>query len=379
MEMTQFQRSWESVICSPKAIEALYHVIRRACEFNSEGCFPIRIREVGISGSSLRTDKVRDIDVIVVYVHKTDILPEWSSFMHLLNLRSRDLWLLFYEIEGKRSIKALIKHKRKELIRLGFKPKWIESWLRWVRVNDIKWGMDRGLLVVYFNEDILVTRYLKQGWKRPRLEIHTAYYDEEKGKLIYRYGEVPFITVWRADVGIVKPSPAAIHKFLEDEAQTLRRQAEAIVKGQQDSLTNSYREALWAYENVKARDPSMRKIVRAIKELMKILMDELRTLLEETPEAASLSDYNTRLHTKMKEVSLAGSILLYIMRNEPKILMTIRDNKAGCDPLDVVCKLVCRSSIRRGGFHRRDIMLLFGRIREFMKNVQNSHESPMQM
>ncbi len=375
MEMKQLRQSWGSIIRSPRVIEALCHVIKRARELNSEEYFPVRLREIGISGSSLRTDNVRDVDVVAVYVYRANILPEWRLFKRLLSLGSRDLWYLLDELEGRRSVETLIRYRREELIRLGLKPKWIESWLRWVRVSDIKWGIDRGLPIVYFDENILISRYLKQGWRRPRLEIHTAYYDEEKDELIYQYGEVPFVTIWRAGVGIVKPSLATVRRFLEDEAQKLREQAEAIIEGRRDDLTESYREALWAYENVEAHNPDIRRIVEVIKELMKILIDELRILLEETPGADSLPSYNTRLRTKMKEVHLAGSILLYIMRNEPKILMTINASKAERDPFDTMLKLVCRSSIRREGFHKKDIKLLFERARELMR--KNATKLPL--
>ena len=123
--MEGLQQYWGDVIRSPEAIKALHHVIKRAIELNNEDFFPVKVEEIGISGSSLRMRQVRDVDLVVVYSYRDDVLAEWNLFRERLIDRSRELWRLLEKLRGgRRSMKRLIEQKREELLRLGFKPEW---------------------------------------------------------------------------------------------------------------------------------------------------------------------------------------------------------------------------------------------------------------
>ena len=118
------------MIRSREALRTISHVLRRIYALNCVGYFPVRIEEMGVAGSSLRAKHVRDVDVIVIYTFRDEILPEWREFMSLLFEERYLLWHLLSQLKGRKSIDGLIKCKRKELINLGFKPRWVESWLK---------------------------------------------------------------------------------------------------------------------------------------------------------------------------------------------------------------------------------------------------------
>lgn len=116
-------------------------------------------------------------------------------------------------LTGRVSIDRIIEKYYDEIIGLGFKDWWINYWLKWTRISDFGWGIDRGVPIVYFTLRELVERYIKHKWEE-RLGIHIKMVNEDERKAIdFIPTKIPYVTVWRKDQGIVKPSAQELEKF----------------------------------------------------------------------------------------------------------------------------------------------------------------------
>ena len=75
-----------------------------------------------------------------------------------------ELWSLIIEssyFTSRVTMDFVIENFYNEIVRLGFKKWWIEEWLRWTRVSDFRWSVDRSLPIVYFGLRELIERYTK--------------------------------------------------------------------------------------------------------------------------------------------------------------------------------------------------------------------------
>ncbi len=171
------------VIKSRVAIRAIQHVIDRAKQFN-EDYFPVKIKSIGIGGSSLRVAKPRDIDIFVEAQAIDDIWYEFEEFRRRLNNNFRLFVNAMYKIQekkGRATINDLIDAIRDNLIKSGFKDVWIEKWLPWLRITDIRYGINVGIPLISFEIYDLIKRYLKSGWHGRRLEIVQVTITDPKG------------------------------------------------------------------------------------------------------------------------------------------------------------------------------------------------------
>jgi len=209
----------EDVVKSNIAIEALYHVVKRAELFN-EMYFPVEITKIGIGGSSLRDEKPRDIDISVEARIKKEIYLEWEEFKEILDRNTFRLYELSLEltnIYGRSDILTLIEHFYHELVYLGFKKHWIANWLPWVRISDIKYGYDRGVLDTYFNLEELISRFLKAHWHKKRIEIHFQVQGKEK---LHKFDS---ITVWDNNSGFLDIDEKELEKYFHLEFKKLKK------------------------------------------------------------------------------------------------------------------------------------------------------------
>lgn len=157
----------ESVIKAKKAVKAIRHVINRVEQFNNQ-YFPLEIKLIGIGGSSIRVEEPKDIDIFVEAHGIQEIWKEFFEFKQKLGSNINYFAEILFEIgeiKERVTIDDLIEVAKDDLLRLGFKKIWIENWLPWVRISDIRWGLDRGLPIVSFDEENLLSRFIKTGWR----------------------------------------------------------------------------------------------------------------------------------------------------------------------------------------------------------------------
>jgi len=135
------------VIKSRIVIDALNHVVDRTEVLNSSR-YPVKIIAIGIGGSALRKEKIGDVDITVHISEKPELVDEWKNFKENLLKRFFDIWSLIEETREIRrtriTIHDIVELYYDYLIQLGFKELWIE-WLKWTRISDFKWGINRGL------------------------------------------------------------------------------------------------------------------------------------------------------------------------------------------------------------------------------------------
>ena len=227
-------RSMFPFIENDAALKALAHVIFRAKQVNSE-FYPITIDQIGIAGSVLRSKRIGDIDIVAVGSNRPECMDEWNQFKELLRENFVPLWELLSIIRNKSSkrkatIKDMISLHKKELIELGFKETWIEYWFSYLRVVDFRWGIDRGLPLVYFDENKLITRCLKSGYAGKRIEIHVKI----QGKSSFE--DVPYVIVWQKDTGLVNVSTNQLLKYFEKEYEKLIDIAVNLIEGKIGNL-----------------------------------------------------------------------------------------------------------------------------------------------
>lgn len=169
---------------SDNTINALAHVIKRTKEFNDD-YFPYKVDKLMIFGSSIRTEEPKDLDLIVVLNEKdTKILNEWENFRNIMLNSNRLFMNLVRKINesGRRAnISLIINLYRDELIKLGLKERWIDRWLPWYRVSDIRFYSSLGLPYVFVDITTIVRRYLTHKWrKRFPIQITEVCISKEK-------------------------------------------------------------------------------------------------------------------------------------------------------------------------------------------------------
>ena len=151
------------VIKSNVAFRALAHVISRVNSLN-KAKFPITVEAIGLSGSALTSKEIGDIDIVLRCAPKSRFAEEWEKFMKKLHEKFGELWSLIVEssyFTSRVTMDFVIENFYDEIVRLGFKEWWIEEWLRWTRVSDFRWSVDRSLPIVYFGLRELIERYTK--------------------------------------------------------------------------------------------------------------------------------------------------------------------------------------------------------------------------
>jgi len=180
--------------------------------------FPVRVSVVGICGSVLRGFEVGDIDFIIVIEESDDVcaVEEWKRFKDKLLFSNRLFWRLIVRLneEGYRaSMDLILDRYRDELIGYGFKDSWIDNWLRWLRVHDVREGVDRGLPFPFFDIEKVVERFIKSGWRGKRLDIQVF---REKVP-----AEVVFIKIWDSKSDQVIVEKADLKRYYRAEYKNL--------------------------------------------------------------------------------------------------------------------------------------------------------------
>jgi len=335
----------ENLIKSKVSIDAIQHVIERAVQFNEE-YFPVKIKLIGIGGSSVRDPRPRDIDIIAEIEKIKERWEEWQDFIKILCENNWRLYNMTTELnkEGERaSIDKIIERDKKKLLELGFSQKWIEKWLRWVRIADIKWGLDRGLPTVCFSEKELVSRFLKSGWKRKRLEIH-----------IYKIADIPFVAVWNTNRGILTPNRKEIEKFLQKEHEELVSLSNTlleIIKSKEkffSGIPPVYNDSLYLLTQESKKDEIFRNTREKLRKIAFSKINEIKKLLKKGYSIET----NTKLRETLKQFYLVGLVYKKITNDIFKLLEILREGKNFTEVLS--------SRIKITSFSKKDIYEILG-------------------
>jgi hypothetical protein len=301
------------IIKSRAALKAVHHAIIRVERFNAQ-YFPFEIKSVGIGGSSIRHENPRDIDLFAEAYGIRKILSEWRKFKRRLNSSAYKIGNLasrLSEIERRATINRMIETAREELLELGFEKSWIENWFPLVRISDIRWGLDQGIPVAYFSENELISRFMKEGWKGKRLEIHVSvsYPEGEKSALEEK---LPFIKIWQAGKGIVIPDEKDIVDFLENERNELLELSKKVIETVESEKEQSWKGPEVYHSTIriikkKEKEEPFRNLRIEFRKIALLELDEIKELIEINSKV-ELIETNTKIRGHLKRFALIGQL-----------------------------------------------------------------------
>ena len=353
------------VIKSNVAFRALAHVISRVNSLN-KAKFPITVEAIGLSGSALTSKEIGDIDIVLCYAPRRRFAEEWEKFIRTLHEKFGELWSLIVEssyFTSRVTMDFVIENFYDEIVRLGFKKWWIEEWLKWTHVSDFRWGVDRGLPMVYFGLRELIERYIKHGWHGKRLEVHIEGIEKVLAS------KIPHVIVWRRRRGLVRPSMKELKEFFLKEQQELLNLSTNVVKGNWFELPRVYWDVNTALES-KFEIPQYfvhgfvmqcfveaKKIHDRAKKELKNKIKELGKRIKKPPKKklSNIVKYNRELRNLLKEILAYTYIINTIKYHDTitKPLYRIRD-KSMHTYLRELKKYLIRNGVRHG--HRKYIL-----------------------
>lgn len=346
------------VIKSTKAKKALIYVVKRAKEFN-KSYEPVRITDIGLSGSSLRTPNPRDIDIVVRIIHRKDMYIKWEVFQSRLVEAYPIIWNCIEGLrkKGKRVKIARVYNKlRNELLEMGFQQEWLDDWLVWLNVPDYEWGVKRSFIPPYIDFNLLVSKYLRHGWVRPRLEFEVVIMDY-KDPAFARPDDVPeetipYVILWNRRFGFVRPPHKSVQNFLMDETNELLKIMESILKFRDDKVPYIYKPAISFLKNKPvARWQGLNTTVEKLTNVLQEKTSEMRRLYAELDIYEGMT-FNTMLTSKLKQIALVGLILKRILANESKIQLAIEKG----ENLRKAISESIKSYLIKSGYQKKDII-----------------------
>lgn len=140
---------------------------------------------------------------------------------------------------------------RERLTELGFKEKWIKCWFSYLRVTDFRYGIDRGLPLVFFDEKELITRYLKKGYAGKRMEIHVKI----RGRIPFE--DIPYIVLWRKNRGLTNVSTKELLEYFKKEYERLINIVTDLRERKMENLPPIYYSVIYALQNKLDEEPQL--------------------------------------------------------------------------------------------------------------------------
>ncbi|AEA47894.1 hypothetical protein [Archaeoglobus veneficus] len=338
------EENLNQIIRSNVAIKAIKHVVQRAEQFNNE-YFPVKIEEIGIGGSSIRIDKPKDIDVFVKARAINSIWKEFFDFrtktMESFHIFANAV-LELTEEKGKSNIFDLIELIRDDLAEKGFKEDWIENWLPWVRVSDIRRGMESIIHMVLLDVEKLLERYLKKDWRGKRIEIHSTIIDPEGH--IYGWDiKVPFLTIWTINGGWRLPDEDEIFEFFKKERLALLEIFEKVIALSKE-VPDIYNQTIRMLEDSDGKFANTRKALSVL--AVNVLKESLDfAVKKDIPESITI------LRQGLKRFALYGNLYYSIRYLELyKLLNALLDSNPKKKLVDVL-----HGKLKRDGYWRTDV------------------------
>jgi len=298
----------------PRAVKALMHLVKRAELFN-DGYYPVIIDKIKVMGSSLRYEVIGDVDFVVECIAKEELWNEFIEFKEHLNSNLYEIWELLDELRLDLNIKVtindLIENFSDELLMMGFKDEWLKYWLCWMRIEDLKFGIDRGLPVVFFDVNKLVERFLKSNWHDIRLQIIPLTLTPS-GEIRGFKVEGPALSFWTRSKGLRTPNVRELEEYLSEEFKVLRKKALEIKSAIEDERCSGPFGYGYAIALVRNLDyflsSNLPEIVRKIiVALRSYVLSELNNSLKLSPKG-NLKVINTKLREHLKNIYISGLI-----------------------------------------------------------------------
>lgn len=339
------------VIKSRIAIRAIEHVIDRARQFN-EDYFPVKIKSIAIGGSSLRVAKPKDIDLFVEARATDDVWYEFEEFKRLLNNNFQLFVNVMYKIQeekGKATTNDLIDAIRDDLTKLGFKDVWIEKWLPWLRITDIRDGIREGIPRIPFEINDLIKRYLKSGWHGRRLEIIQVTITDPKGRKHDFPVDVPFLTIWTVDKGLIIPTEEDVQNFFRKEYNQLVELAKRLEKLDR-STPHIYHSTLSLF--IDNREKRFRNTKQALKRLA---ISEITNIKKITNNQDGLPETITEIRQRLKRFALVGLVYYKIINIKRYKLMEVFTSE---DPRRSLSEIL-HKTLKYRGYRKEDIENFF--------------------
>lgn len=370
------------------AFKALAHVILRAKQINS-GFYPIIIDHIGVGGSVLRSKDVGDIDIVVVSSNRPEYASEWEQFKKLLRENFIPLWELLSLTrdksgKGKATIKDMISLYRERLTELGFKEKWIKCWFSYLRVTDFRYGIDRGLPLVFFDEKELITRYLKKGYAGKRMEIHVKI----RGRIPFE--DIPYIVLWRKNRGLTNVSTKELLEYFKKEYERLINIVTDLRERKMENLPPIYYSVIYALQNKLDEEPQLGYleytsdihkmiIISMYEETVKLLREKFELLKEyiniKPTGVEEFIDSNSKLRRQLQELLALAYIIERFTTSKFRNIVIMSRYGDAHKFLNEITKYIIRTGVVRG--YRKDALLsLINRLKNIaMSNIREIHNA----
>lgn len=361
-------------INDPEIHKALAHVILRSEEFN-ENPYPVVIKGVGISGSSLRALEYNDIDIVVLAEVKQPYYDEWKVFEEKIRKNFKQIWGLINEYRVKYDVKkvdlySVILDNYDELLNMGFKKEWLDYWFKYVKIQDFRKWLNMGLLPLSIDIDEIVRRYLKQGYYRKRLEIHVKIKDVKD--LI----DIPYLIVWDREKGVLEITEDNLLDYFRKEHEILVDIAENLLNANLAGLPPIYWDVLHILRDQpkprlsdnefipnEAKDLITKLYDLAVKELYsKIngLKKHIKTKVENLKEYMAL---NSTIKTTLNKITVAAFVIK-TLDDQGFIYRIIEKTRDINEFKQVLGKEVLKRGVRQG-HKRKELQTL---IKQLMTN-----------
>ncbi len=314
---------WEA-IRDVKAREALKNISSIAEEFNKQDV-PVTLERIDIHGSILRKEKAGDIDLVIRGEFKTEIKEEWKEFITTLNQNVFELYnLKSYE---RTTITELIEKHTNAIKAMGFKNRWIENWLPFVRMSDIYVAINRGMRHTSFDEGCIAPRFFNERCRNKRFQIFSTVIDRETGSMRTQEVAMSCITIWSREGGVHDISNMELETHFHQEAKELISTGRQLVNMNKFELQYIFSDAVTALkedeeeiqkrflEEFKFLNSNELSIVIDLRKSMLLRLENAFQMLKATLEvdetilnAEQLLKFNTELRELLRDIAILGII-----------------------------------------------------------------------
>ena len=338
----------KNIVKSDKALDAIEFVVNKAERFNSD-YFPFKIVLIGIYGSALREIEVGDFDFMLI-IKKDDSKPlqEWKNFKEKL-ISSNNIFLELISklnVEGYRASTDLIINKYyDELVRYGFKPIWIRNWIKWLRISDVKEGVDRGSSIPFFDIENIVSRYVKERWRGKRLDIQI--FREKPPE------DLAYITIWNIKEGGLEIGEEDVRNYYKAEYRNLYRVLQELAEALNDQSSKFIENVHPVLASTLQYSNMDNHLARKLRQYTMNKINKLYKISEEDED--KYPHVNSILRQAIKDISIA-TLIYEKLQNIRYLLKKSQESKN--EDTEKIFNLIYKR-IRRYRFRKKQIRKVF--------------------